>query len=958
MNFAKEYLEKLGKGLEKINVEKIEEIVDLMILTLKNNNQIFIVGNGGSAAVASHMACDLGKGTLKKMYDPEEKRFKVISLTDNNPLITALANDVGYENIFSQQLNNLIKRGDLLIVISGSGNSENVIKSVRVAQNFKANTIAFLGSDGGKIKDLVDYSLIYDETHYGRIEDSASILSHLICSWIKEKLKSNSNERYFKEEAGERSKVLITGGAGFIGSNLARELVKEGYDVSILDDFSYGSMLNLTKENGEPITKIYRGSICDSNLVELMKGVDYVYHFAAISCLPICLNEPYRATQVNVAGTLNVLEAARLNNVKRVIFASSSAVYENNEKFPSKEEDDVNPHAIYSVQKYTGEEFCKAYRKLYNMDITIVRYFNLYGPNQDYTRQKPPVMSYIIKELLQNKTPVMYGSGEQKRDFLFIDDVTELNKLLIKKEGAKNETFNVGSGKIYSINEIYQEVDNILKTGIAPIRKLPEDMYEGIGSITEGKTIDNSLIAKETNKFTQADISKAKQLLGWEPKVELKEGILASVNFIKKMTKPDKNIKIKQALIFCGGCGERLRPITDTIPKPMVGVNGKPFLEHLINQLKSQGISEFILCTGYKKEVIEDYFGDGAKFGVEIKYSRGPLEWEQAKRLWEAKGLLDDYFLMLYADNYVPAFNLNDAINFYSDKGKALSLVIFSKLEKNNLKIDENNLITVYDKTRTEVGLNYVELGYMIANKEKIFEETDGANVSLQETIKKLVAKKEIAGLVTRHKYQSISDIERLNKTKEYFSPKKILLIDRDGVINQKAPRGEYILKLEELKLIEESITAMKRLSEEGFQYVLVTNQPAISKGIITDREFNELQNYLVEKLKERGVNILDIFYCPHKVEDNCECRKPKPKMLIDACNKYLIDPEKTIYIGDDERDCLAAKRAGCKSVLIGKDYDLELNRKYHNTYVEPDYSANNLLDSLDYIREQFNQRR
>ena len=954
MNFAKEYLEKLGKGLEKLNIEIIEKIVDLLIIALKNDSQIFIVGNGGSAAVASHLACDLGKGTLKKMHDPEEKRFRVISLTDNTPVITALANDVGYENVFSQQLSNLIKRGDTVIAISGSGNSENVVRAIEVAQKFKANTIAFLGSDGGRIKNLVDYSLIYDETHYGRIEDSASILSHLICSWIKEKLREEKGSgEYFKEEAGKKSKVLITGGAGFIGSNLARELIKEGYDVSILDDFSYGSMLNLTKENGEPIAKIHKGSIGDSNLVELMKGVDYVYHFAAISCLPVCLNEPFRATQINVAGTLNVLEAARLNNVKRVIFASSSAVYENNEKFPSKEEDEVSPHAIYSVQKNTGEEFCKAYRKLYNMDITIVRYFNLYGPNQDYTRQKPPVMSYIIKELLQNRTPVMYGDGEQKRDFLFIDDVTELNKLLIKKEEAKNETFNVGSGKIYSINEIYQEVDNVLKTGIVPIRKLPQEMYEGIGNITTGKTIDNNLIAKETNKFTQADISKAKRLLGWEPKVGLKEGILASVNFIKKMTRLEKKIEVKQAVIFCGGRGERLRPITDTIPKPMVDVNGKPFLEHLINQLKTQGISEFILCAGYKKEVIEDYFGDGAKFGVKIKYSRGPLEWEQAKRLWEAKDLIDDYFLMLYADNYVPAFNLNNATEFYFSKGKALSLVIFSKTEKNNLKIDENNLITVYDKTRTEVGLNYVELGYMIANKEKVFEEIDGTNVSFQEIIKKLVAKKEVAGLITRFKYQSISDIERLNKTKEYFMLKKILLIDRDGVINQKAPRGEYILKTEELKLIEDSIVAMKQLSEEGFQYILITNQPAISKGMITDREFNELQNHLIGNLKEKGINILDTFYCPHKIEDNCKCRKPEPQMLIDACNKYQINPANTVYVGDDERDCLAAKRAGCKSVLIGNDYDLELNRKYHNTYVEPDYSANSLLESLDYIRRR-----
>lgn len=411
---------------------------------------------------------------------------------------------------------------------------------------------------------------------------------------------------------------------------------------------------------------------------------------------------------------------------------------------------------------------------------------------------------------------------------------------------------------------------------------------------------------------------------------------------------------IKQAVIWCGGIGERLKPITEIIPKPMVDINDKPFLEILINQLKEQGITEVILCTGYKKEIIEDYFKDGSQLGVKIKYSRGLTEWEQAKRLWEARDLIDDYFLLLYADNYVPSFDLKKSVEFYLEKNKIVSFVVFSKPTKNNLKIGDDGIITVYDKTRIAEGLKYVELGYMIVDKKRVFEFIDGSNISFQETMKKLVEKQEIAGLETKHQYQSISDIDRLKKTREYFSPKKILLIDRDGTINKKPPRGEYILKKEDFEFIEDSMTTLKQLSDNGFKFIILTNQPAVSRGLITKEELDNLHFYTINKLKTENINILDIFYCPHDINEGCYCRKPNPGMIIDACNKYFINPKDTYFIGDDERDCLAAVRAGCGSILIGKDYDLSLNVKYHNVYVSPDYSSEKLSDILEYITKKF----
>jgi len=412
-------------------------------------------------------------------------------------------------------------------------------------------------------------------------------------------------------------------------------------------------------------------------------------------------------------------------------------------------------------------------------------------------------------------------------------------------------------------------------------------------------------------------------------------------------------MEIQQAVIFCGGVGERLRPITNNIPKPMVDVNGKPFLEHLINQIREQGISKIVLLTGYKREVIENYFGDGSEFGVNITYSRGPMEWLTAKRLWEARDLVEDNFLLMYADNYVP-FNLKKSVKFHLDKKKILSFIVFSKPEKNNLRIDRDNIITLYDENRQAEDLKYVELGYMIISKKGVLEVMKDENISFSGIIKRLVEKKEVAGFETKYKYHSISDLERLEKMKQYLINKKIILIDRDGVINEKAPKGEYILKKEDLIFIEDSMEAMEKLSKEGFSFIIITNQPAIANGLMNKNELDVMHNYLLEQLRKRKIKVLEIFHCPHDIHEGCECRKPNPGMIIEACNKYLIIPNKTIFIGDDERDCLSASRAEVKSILIGDHYDLSLNQKYHNTYVEPDFSCKNLSESLNFIIKFF----
>lgn len=195
VEFINQYIEELKHCLDTLDREMIKKAIDMLMHTYSANKKIFILGNGGSASNASHMACDLGKGTLKKFYDDKEKRFRVISLTDNVAIMTAFANDLSYEDIFAQQLKNLVEKGDLLIVMSGSGNSPNVIKAVKYANKNGAKTIGLLGfRTGGKLGKLVNIPVIVDSNSYGPCEDIQLVLDHIITSWIT-KIKSHHDKK-------------------------------------------------------------------------------------------------------------------------------------------------------------------------------------------------------------------------------------------------------------------------------------------------------------------------------------------------------------------------------------------------------------------------------------------------------------------------------------------------------------------------------------------------------------------------------------------------------------------------------------------------------------------------------------------------------------------------------------------------------------------------------------------
>lgn len=402
-----------------------------------------------------------------------------------------------------------------------------------------------------------------------------------------------------------------------------------------------------------------------------------------------------------------------------------------------------------------------------------------------------------------------------------------------------------------------------------------------------------------------------------------------------------------QAVIFCGGLGTRLRPITNSLPKPMVPISDKPFLEYLLLQLSAQGIKRFILLTGYMGKLIHEYFGDGSKWGWSIKYSNGPKEWDTGRRLWESRSLLEDKFLLLYSDNFIQ-FDLNKLTNFHREKKLAVSLLLAPK-KNGNIKVSHDGSIEAYIKNRTGSELNYVEVGYMIIERDYIYSlyssHKNSPDISFTFILEKLVKNNQLGGLIVHDPYHSISDHSRLEIMRNYLAPKKIILIDRDGVINEKAPQGEYIKSWKEFKWIEDTVQSMRHLASQGFSFIIVTNQAGIARGMVSEKELINMHKLMVAELDSKGIKIHDIFVCPHHWKDNCNCRKPKAGLFLQISKKYMLRMDTTLYIGDDIRDAEAAYNAGCGSVLIS-------SRNQNYILNKPRYSirVNKLSDALGTI--------
>jgi UDP-glucose 4-epimerase len=298
-------------------------------------------------------------------------------------------------------------------------------------------------------------------------------------------------------------RYLVTGGAGFIGSNIVAELVNRKERIRVLDNFSSGR-----RENLLPLLdriELIEGDLTDLETVRgAVEGTDFVLHQGALPSIPRSIEHPIGSNNTNVSGTLNLLIAAKDAGVRRVVYASSSSVYGDSSTLPKVETQNPSPLSPYAVSKLAGEHYCRVFYRIFGLETVILRYFNVFGTNQDPNSAYSAVIPKFVSRMLEKKSPVIFGDGLQSRDFTFVSNVVKANLMAAVSDSAVGETINVASGRAYSLLEMLAKINSVLGYETKPVFDVPK-----VGEI----------------KHSLADITKAGKLLGYSPDVDFEEGL-------------------------------------------------------------------------------------------------------------------------------------------------------------------------------------------------------------------------------------------------------------------------------------------------------------------------------------------------------------------------------------------------------------------------------------------------
>ncbi|MCC7237557.1 MAG: HAD-IIIA family hydrolase [Bryobacterales bacterium] len=382
---------------------------------------------------------------------------------------------------------------------------------------------------------------------------------------------------------------------------------------------------------------------------------------------------------------------------------------------------------------------------------------------------------------------------------------------------------------------------------------------------------------------------------------------------------------VRQAAVLAGGYGKRMLPLTASLPKPLISVVGKPFAERLADWLRGWGVERLLLLCGWHAEALVSHFGDGSRFGIEIEYSIAPAATETARRLRRAESMLDRHFLLLYGDNFCP-IHLEQAEAHWLDSRLPAQMTLYDNRDgysRANVASDESGRVRVYDPGRNAAGLREVDIGFLFLDRQ-VVELAGEANASLGETLyPELVRRRMLGAYRTRHRYYGPSTPARLAETERFFSQPPTVLLDRDGVLNRKPARGEYVRSWDEWEWLPGALDGLRAFRRSGWRVLVISNQAGVARGVIKPGELDRIHARMHIEAGQAGGRIDGIYVCPHGWNEGCGCRKPSPGMLFQAQRDWALDLSRTWFLGDDRRDAEAAGRAGCPFLMIGPERSL-----------------------------------
>ena len=382
----------------------------------------------------------------------------------------------------------------------------------------------------------------------------------------------------------------------------------------------------------------------------------------------------------------------------------------------------------------------------------------------------------------------------------------------------------------------------------------------------------------------------------------------------------------RQAVILAGGRGTRMRPLTDSRPKPMVEFHGRPFLEYVVEMLREQGFERVLMLLGYLPEVVQEHFGDGSAFGVQVDYSVTGPDDLTVSRIQAARDRIEDSFLLLYCDNYWP-MRMDDMWRRFRGLDVPAMVTVYAnrdgyRLGKDSVLVD-HGYVKAFDKSRTLPGLQGVEISYAILTAsvlDLLPAEDELLEVALYP---ELAQRGELGAYVSEHRYYSVGSLERLPVTERFLARRPAVILDRDGTLNRRPSPAHYVTRPDEFEWLPGSLEALRLLNEAGYTIAVVSNQAGIARGAMTEEQLAAIHRKMIREAEEAGGRLDAVYHCPHGWEEGCECRKPAPGMLFQAQRDLDLDLTRTPFIGDDERDAQAAEAAGCPAGLVSDDLSL-----------------------------------